>query len=331
MLAIVAPGQGAQRPGLLSPWLEVDGVTDHLEALSEAAQLDLVAAGTTWDADAIRPTEVAQPLVVAASLIAARVLRSHGVAADVTAGHSVGEWTAAVVAGVLDESDAMRVVGARGRAMAVACAAAPSGMSAILGGDRSDVLARLVELGLIAANDNGSGQLVAGGSLSALEELAENPPEGSRVRPLAVAGAFHTAAMAPAVTSLKRAATTLAPRQPEIAFLSNRDGALVDSVFADGGVVVDPDEIISRLIEQVAAPVRWDLCTQTLRELGITALIELAPAGTLAGLARRGLPGVAALSFDRPDQLDTVLAGIAASVPVDLAEDRQPLAAGVTA
>lgn len=306
MIAIVAPGQGAQRPGLLEPWLALGGVREQLAELSAAADVDLLAAGTIWDAPAIAATEVAQPLVVAAALISARLLAEQGITADVVAGHSVGEWAAAVLAGVLSADEAMRLVAARGRAMANACAASPTGMAAILGGDRQTVLARLRELDLSVANDNGNGQLVAGGTRAALDELAAAPPVGARVRRLEVAGAFHTAAMRPARAALSDAVANATPGVATIPFLSNRDGALIDSVQADGCITAGGSIVLERLVAQVAAPVRWDLCTQTLAEMGVTKLIELAPAGTLAGLAKRALPRVEIIAL-KPSDFGTTM------------------------
>ncbi len=300
MLAIVAPGQGAQRPGFLTPWLELPGVVNHVNELSDAAEIDLLAAGTRWNTNEIRATEVAQPLVVAAALVSARLLNDSGVHPDVVAGHSVGEWAAAVLSGVLTEREAMHLVARRGREMAVACAIAPTGMSAVLGGNRAEVLQRFAELGLIAANDNGGGQLVAGGAQAALDELAANPPSGARVRALSVAGAFHTPAMRAALKPLALVAAAADPGAPTIPFLSNLDGALIDSVFTDGGITAEGSEVLRRLVQQTAAPVRWDLCTETLQQLNITALIELAPAGALAGLARRALPGITVIALDGP-------------------------------
>ncbi len=329
MKAIVAPGQGAQRPGLLSPWLDVPGVGQQLGELSEAAELDLVDVGTNWDADAIRPTEIAQPLVVASALVAARFLETHGVRPDVVAGHSVGEWAAAVLAGVLTESEAMRLVSVRGRSMAQACAVAPTGMSAVLGGDRDEVLSALATHGLVAANDNGGGQIVAGGPIDALDAFAAAAPEGARVRRLEVAGAFHTPAMRPAVAPLAAAATTATFSPATLPFLSNCDGGLIDAEQADGGLASDGADILARLVYQVASPVRWDLCTETLRDFEITSFIELMPAGTLTGLAKRSLPGVATVALNTPDDLEKVRAIYETANEQVTINEFQQVAAGV--
>ncbi|GAA1960298.1 ACP S-malonyltransferase [Microbacterium aquimaris] len=290
VLIAIFPGQGSQSPGFLSPWLELDGAADRLAAYSEWAGVDLVAAGTEWDADRIRDTAVAQPLIVAASLLSWNALDG---AVDGVAGHSVGEFAAAAAAGVLSEEDALRLVGLRGRAMAAAAAASPTGMCAVLGGDTDTVLARLSELGLTAANHNGGGQLVAAGALPSLEALAADPVRGTRVIPLQVAGAFHTDAMAPAVDELRLAAAEVTTADPYARLWTNRDGSEVTS----GRAFVD------LLVSQVASPVRWDLCMTSFADAGVTGLVELSPAGTLTGLAKRGLRGTPAVAVKTPDDL----------------------------
>ncbi|ALJ20476.1 ACP S-malonyltransferase [Microbacterium sp. No. 7] len=294
MIIAAFPGQGSQTPGFLSPWLELEGVRERLEAYSEAAGVDLVAAGTEWDADRIRDTQVAQPLIVAASLASFNALRAATPARpDGAAGHSVGEIAALAAAGVLTESDAMRLVGIRGRAMADAAAIVETGMSAVLGGDADAVVARLEELDLTPANHNGGGQIVAAGELGALAALAAEPVKGSRVIPLQVAGAFHTRFMAPAVATLREAAGALEPADPALTLWSNRDGRPV----AEGRRALD------LLVDQVANPVRWDLCMASFAEHAVTGIIELAPAGTLVGLAKRSLRGVPAVAVKTPDDL----------------------------
>ncbi len=296
MLIITSPGQGAQTPGFLEPWLEVPGVAERLAAASELAGRDLIKYGTTGTADEIRDTAVAQPLLVGAALAVAGALaggRPGDIQADVIAGHSVGELAAGVLAGVLAEADAMRLVRVRGDAMAQAAAAEPTGMSAVLGGDEAEVLAALERHGLTPANMNAPGQVVAAGTLAGLEALAADPPAGARVRPLQVAGAFHTRFMEPAVAALRSAAAEVSVADPVITLLSN----------ADGAAVTTGKDWLERIVAQVAAPVRWDLAMNTMTDLGVTALIELPPAGTLTGLARRALPGVAQLAIKTPDDL----------------------------
>jgi len=302
MLIITAPGQGAQTPGFLAPWLELPGVAERLGAASELIGRDLIRLGTTASAEEITDTAVAQPLLVAAAIAAAATLAGrHGdIPADVVAGHSVGELAAGVLAGVLGADDAMRLVRVRGEAMAAAAAAEPTGMTAVLGGDEETVLAAIARHGLTPANVNGAGQVVAAGTISELEAFASDPPPGARLRSLAVAGAFHTRHMAPAVAALRDATAGVAAKDPAITLLSNADGAAVGT----------GKDWLDRIVAQVAAPVRWDLCMRTMADLGVTALIELPPAGTLTGLARRALPGVAVTAVKTPDQLDAARAMI---------------------
>ncbi|MGW4288128.1 ACP S-malonyltransferase [Streptomyces sp. NPDC004673] len=300
MLVLVAPGQGAQTPGFLTPWLELPGAADRVAAWSDAIGLDLVHYGTQGDADAIRDTAVAQPLLVAAGLLSAAALGD--IAPGAVAGHSVGEITAAAFAGVLDDISALNLVRKRGLAMADAAAITETGMSALLGGDPDVSVAHLEKLGLTPANINGAGQIVAAGTLEQLATLMEDKPEGVRkVVPLKVAGAFHTRHMAPAVETLAAAAAELAPADPKVTYVSNKDGQTVAS----------GTEVLQRLVGQVANPVRWDLCMETFKELGVTALIEVCPGGTLTGLAKRALPGVRTLALKTPEDLDAARALIA--------------------
>ncbi|MEU0069958.1 ACP S-malonyltransferase [Streptomyces sp. NPDC006332] len=308
MLVLVAPGQGAQTPGFLTPWLELPGVRGALEAWSDAVQLDLIRYGTEGDADEIRDTAVAQPLLVAAGLASAAMLFDDP--ADLPrklgaiAGHSVGELTAAALAEVLPAEETLRLVRARGLAMAEAAAVTETGMSALLGGDPEVSVAHLEKLGLTPANVNGAGQIVAAGTLEQLAALNEDKPEGVRkVVPLKVAGAFHTHHMVPAVDALAKAAESLTPADPKVTYVSNKDGRAVTS----------GSEVVARLVGQVANPVRWDLCMETFKELGVTALIEVCPGGTLTGLAKRALPGVQTLALKTPDDLDAARALIAAT------------------
>ena len=300
VLAIVCPGQGSQTPGFLAPWLEVPGLRDLLGALSEAASTDLITHGTISDEDTIKDTAVAQPLIVGAGIAATMALFGQGEdagrlgGAGAISGHSVGEITAAAAAGVLSAQDAMTFVALRGRGMAQASAATPTGMSAVLGGDPVEVLAAIAAAGLTPANNNGAGQIVAAGTLDQIQVLVDAPPTKARVIPLKVAGAFHTEHMAPAVADLAAAATSLATHRANVPVVSNRDGAVVD----------DGAEVLSRLVSQVSNPVRWDLCMGRLAELGVTGLIELPPSGTLVGLAKRGLKGVQTLAVKTPDDLE---------------------------
>ena len=281
---------------MLSPWLELPGLADSVAAMSEAAGLDLHHLGTAADAAEIRDTRNAQPLIVAASLLSYGAVFGEDGASQVglTAGHSVGELAAAAVAGTLTTTEAMGLVGTRGRAMAAAAAVTPTGMSAVVGGDPEEVQAALDEHGLTPANVNGGGQVVAAGTLPQLEALAAAPPARARVIGLQVAGAFHTEHMAPALTEVRDAAAPLTPADPGPVLLSNADGAAVPT----------GAEALERIVAQIARPVRWDLCCQTMLDLGVTGLIELAPGGVLTGLARRTLPGVQTLALKSPDQID---------------------------
>jgi [acyl-carrier-protein] S-malonyltransferase len=297
MLVIAAPGQGAQSPGFLSPWLELPGFAERVGAWSELAAVDLIKYGTTADADEIRDTAVAQPLLVAAAIAAAEALFGGLDQAQVhtgaTAGHSVGELGAGVIAGVLSAEDAMRLVRVRGQAMAKAAAAEATGMTAVLGGDEAEVLDSIEAHGLTPANINGAGQVVAAGTLEQLAAFAADPPAKARLRPLQVAGAFHTRHMAPAVDALREAAATVAVSDPVLPLLSNRDGAAVQT----------GADWLERIVNQVSAPVRWDLCMRTMTGLEAGALIELPPAGTLTGLARRAMPGVTLAALKTPGDI----------------------------
>lgn len=303
VLAIVCPGQGSQSPGFLSPWLERPGVEAKLASLSEAAGLDLIAHGTTSDAETIKDTAVAQPLIVAAGLIAAQsMLPAFIDSLDVVvAGHSVGEITAAAVTGSLSEADSMAFVRERANKMAAAAAVTPTGMAAVVGGDAQEVLDAIAAAGLSPANMNSKGQTVAAGTLEQIDALIANPPAKARVIPLQVAGAFHTQHMQPAVAALEALAPSLTPHAPMVPLLSNYDG----------GIVVSGEAALSSLIAQVSRPVRWDLCMDQMVQMGVTALIELTPAGTLTGLAKRGMPGVATLAVKTPDDLEAAAAIIA--------------------
>ncbi|PZR53708.1 ACP S-malonyltransferase [Xylanimonas oleitrophica] len=329
MLAVVCPGQGSQTPGMLQPWLELPGAgaspspADLLAAFSDAAGIDLVAHGTTSDADTIRDTAVAQPLIVASSLVALRAVldgRDAAEVVDVTAGHSVGELAAAAVAGVLDDAGAVGLVTRRAQAMAEAAAAEPSGMSAVVGGDADEVAAAIELLGLWPANVNAAGQTVAAGSLDKLALLAENPPARARVIPLQVAGAFHTPYMEPARKVFEPVARAWKAADPRLPLLSNADGAPYSSLSLGEhghGTAVD---VLARLAAQVTAPVRWDRCSDTLAEMGVTAIIELAPGGVLSGLAKRALKGVELVAIKSPDDIEAARDLVARHSAVNLGD-----------
>ena len=296
MLVILAPGQGAQTPGFLQPWLEDAQSAARLERLSEVAGLDLAHYGTGADADTIRDTKIAQPLLVAAGLLAGLDLLPADTLGRVgaVAGHSVGELTAAGLSGALTAEEAVRLVRERGDAMAEAAAATPTSMTAVLGGDRDEVLAAIEKQGLTPANDNGPGQIVAAGTVEQLAAFAEEPPARARLIPLSVAGAFHTEHMAPAVARVDALAATITPQDPATRVISN----------ADGLVVTSGADVLSRIVAQISRPVRWDLCMETMLELGVTGVLELPPAGTLTGIAKRAMKGVESFALKTPDQLD---------------------------
>lgn len=300
MLVIVAPGQGAQTPGFLTPWLADPTFAARFEWLSTVAGLDLVHYGTEADAATIQDTSIAQPLLVATGLVAALELFPHPADAferiAAVAGHSVGELTAAAGARAITAEQAMVLVRERGKAMAAAAAVTPTGMTAVLGGDREDVLATLARHGLVAANDNGPGQVVAAGTREQLDALQADPPTKARLMPLSVAGAFHTEHMAPAVGHLAGLARSVSVHDPRTRVISNRDGQVVHS----------GADLLARIVGQIASPVRWDLCLETMADLGVTGILEMPPAGTLTGIAKRFFAGAGVETFalKTPDQLD---------------------------
>jgi len=304
VLVIVAPGQGAQSPGFLAPWLENPTFRERLTWLSAVAGLDLVHYGTDADAETIRDTAVAQPLLVASSLLAALELFPHPADAfgriGAVAGHSVGELAAAAGARAITAEQAMVLVRERGNAMAAAAKATPTSMTAVLGGDRDEVLAALDKHGLVPANDNGPGQIVAAGTVEQLAAFADDAPAKARLVPLSVAGAFHTQHMAPAVDVLGRLARSVSTHDARTPIISNRDGQ----------VVHDGRDVLKRIVTQISRPVRWDLCMETMLDLGVTGVLEMPPAGTLTGIARRAMKGVETFALKTPDQLDDARAFI---------------------
>jgi [acyl-carrier-protein] S-malonyltransferase len=277
---------------MLNSWIADPSLKELLISWSDAIGLDLVHLGTVADADEIKDTANAQPLIVATSLLGANALGIKNFA--VTSGHSVGELAAAALSGAISEKDALRIVRARGIEMAKTASARPAGMSAILGGDRKEVLFAITIRKLVAANDNGAGQIVAAGDLKALAELAENPPTGVRVRALAVAGAFHTGYMQPAVEPLRALVSTIATHPVSIQVISNKDGRVIAGAF----------EVLDRIVDQIANPVRWDLCMETMKSIGITGVIELPPAGTLVGLLKRAASEIETFALKSADDLD---------------------------
>ncbi|MEO0027336.1 MAG: hypothetical protein RL716_667 [Actinomycetota bacterium] len=301
MIVVVCPGQGSQTPGFLSPWLELPAFKASMDEMQAASGIDLIGYGTTADADTIRDTAVAQPLIVSAGAAAFAAMLSGQSASEAgiagVAGHSVGEITAAVVSGVMSADQGIKFVKTRGDAMAAAAALEVTSMAAVLGGDQAAVEARLAELGLEPANYNGGGQIVAAGSADGIAALQAEPVAGTRVIPLQVAGAFHTRYMAPAVTELRTYSETLTVQDPAVSLWSNNGGLKVSS----------GSEFLSLMVNQVSSPVRWDLCMASMVEAGVTAMIELAPAGTLVGLAKRSMPGIETLAVKTPDNIDAAL------------------------
>ncbi|CAM4092545.1 Malonyl CoA-acyl carrier protein transacylase [Mycobacterium basiliense] len=297
MIALLAPGQGSQTEGMLSPWLELPGAADQVASWSQASGLDLARLGTTATTEEITDTAVAQPLIVAATLLAHQELIRQGLLAGqefIVAGHSVGEIAAYAIAGVMAADDAVSLAATRGAEMAKACATEPTGMAALLGGEEAEVLSRLDQLDLVPANRNAAGQIVAAGRLTALEKLTEDPPARARVRALGVAGAFHTQFMAPALEGFAAAAARIVTAEPTAMLLSNCDGKPVTSAAA----------AMETLVAQLTQPVRWDLCTATMREHNVTAIVEFPPAGTLTGIAKRELRGVPTRAVKSPADLD---------------------------
>ena len=298
MFSLLAPGQGSQTPGMLSPWIEETGARDQLATWSKTTGLQLERLGTTATADEITDTAITQPLVVAAALLAYdQLTKRRDIPADtIVAGHSVGELAAAAIAGVLTPDQAVGLAAVRGREMARACALTPTTMAAVLGGDEETVLARLDELGLVPANRNAAGQIVAAGPIDAIDALIADPPERARTRKLSVAGAFHTSYMDPAQDAVASAAAEITPSDPTMTLLSNSDGKPVSS----------GTDALEKLVRQVTRPVRWDLCSATMRDAGVSAVVELPPAGTLVGIAKRELKGTPTHALKSPDDLEGV-------------------------
>ena len=301
MIALTCPGQGAQTPGFLAPWLELESFRQQIEKYSSILEMDLIHFGTEADAETIKDTKIAQPLIVAASMASCAVLvealKDDSVFAGV-AGHSVGEIAAANIAGVLDTEAALKFVKARGEQMARAATLESSSMAAVVGGEQEIVLNHLTNLGLFAANYNGKGQIVAAGSSATIQELIDTPPPGTRVVGLAVAGAFHTSFMETAKVELGSLASSIRTENPKLLLWSNSDGARVDS----------GDKFLELLINQVSNPVRWDLTMDSMVSDGVSAVIELLPGGTLTGIAKRAMPGVATLALKSPEDLEKAVA-----------------------
>jgi [acyl-carrier-protein] S-malonyltransferase len=301
MIVIVCPGQGSQTPGFFTPWLELPGFRKSIEAMQAASGVDLITHGTTSDAETIRDTAIAQPLIVAAgvatmsALLDGKTLKELGIAG--ISGHSVGEITAAVGAGIFDAETGIGFVNTRGQAMAEAAALEPTSMAAIIGGEQSEIEVKLAALDLEPANYNGAGQIVAAGQAQKISDLQADPPAGARVIPLQVAGAFHTRFMQPAVQVLSDYSKGISANDPELTLWSNQQGQ----------VVASGDDFIKLMVSQISSPVRWDYCMKAMLDAGVSAMIELSPAGTLVGLAKRAMPGVETLAVKTPENLEQAL------------------------
>jgi [acyl-carrier-protein] S-malonyltransferase len=276
---LVSPGQGAQKPGLLLPWLDLPYASVKIDRWSELTGIDLLEHGTKSSAETIRDTAIAQVLLTATALLSFEAVDQPF---ELLAGHSVGEFSACAIAGVLTLEDCLRAVAARGRAMAQCAAANCGGMAAVVGATKDETVRAITRAGAEVANFNGPRQIVAGGSSKALAALAANPPPAGRVIRLDVAGAFHTAAMKPAEASLREALANARVSNARVPIVTN----------ADGRALTDGKLIVENLITQVSRPVRWDLVLDTFVASGVTHHLELAPSGVLSGIAKRAMPGV---------------------------------------
>jgi [acyl-carrier-protein] S-malonyltransferase len=216
-------------------------------------------------------------------------------------GHSVGEFSAACLAGFYSDETAMKLVSVRGKAMAEAAASnSATGMSAVLGGDKAEIIKHIEQFDLVPANVNSNGQIVASGLLTNLEKLSANPPASTKVRKLDVAGAFHSQFMKSAESELEDEFAQVELTKPTCSFISNKDGQ----------TITESTQLKSRLISQITSPVRWDLCQAKMVELGVTGMLELAPAGVLTGIAKREMPGVELFAIKSPEDIDTAQAFI---------------------
>jgi [acyl-carrier-protein] S-malonyltransferase len=303
MICIACPGQGSQAPGFLSPWLEIPVFKEQIENASAVLGIDLVHYGTVADADAIRDTKIAQPLIVAAGIASYLTLKKslgEALVVSATAGHSVGEITAAYVSGIFDAENALRFVQRRGNEMAEAAALEQSSMAAVVGGEIDAVLAHLGSVGLFAANYNGAGQVVAAGSKEIIEALVASPPAGSRVIALQVAGAFHTSYMEPARLPLAAFAKDLIVQDPDMSIWTNNDGSLVQS----------GQKYLDLMVNQVSNPVRWDKTMESMERSNVSVMVELLPAGALSGIAKRAMPNTVTVAVKTPADLDKVAEAI---------------------
>lgn len=292
MKIVLCPGQGSQTVGMFTPWLEqVPGFETKLKELSLASGKDLIQLGTVADEETLRDTANAQPLIVAFSIAAFRTALKDDF--DAVAGHSVGEFAAAAIAGVLSDTEAMQLVTIRAEAMAHEARRAETSMAAVIGGDSDEVERAILRAGLKIANYNGAGQVVAAGTKDQIAKLISTVIPKARVIELKVAGAFHTEFMKPAVEKLRIASQRIAPKEPTKTLWSNFDGRKAASGVA----------FLDSLIEQVARPVRWDLCMENFAG---SETLELPPAGALSGLVKRGADNAGTLALKLPDDIQKI-------------------------
>jgi [acyl-carrier-protein] S-malonyltransferase len=296
MLAVCAPGQGSQFSGMLKPWLVIPEIKSAISDFSDQLEIDIAEIGCNYADNDIRTTDLAQVLIVVNSIISHKLLRDNLNSKNdiVCAGHSVGEIAAGLFSGVYIVDAALSLVRKRGIAMAKAAShSSETGMAAILGGSKEEVINYLVQFNLIAANINSDGQIVAAGGKSDLINLQENPMPNTRVRPLDVAAAFHTNYMDSAKNEFEDFVSTIEVSDPNSGVLSN----------SDGQKVISGKDFVDKLVRQIISPVRWDLCQESFISLGVTGMLELAPGNTLCGIAKRQIPNVETFAFKSPDDL----------------------------
>jgi [acyl-carrier-protein] S-malonyltransferase len=297
----VTPGQGSQTSGLYSSWITDEATKKIVKKYSELIDLDLVHYGTVASQSEITATNIAQPLLTALAFMTFGKLKIESNESIIYSGHSVGEFSAACLAGFYSKKTAMKLVSVRGKAMAEAAASnSATGMSAVLGGDKAEVIKHIEQFDLVPANVNSNGQIVASGLLTNLEKLSANPPASTKVRKLEVAGAFHSQFMKSAESELEKEFTQVELTKPTCSFISNRDGQ----------IITDSTDLKNRLISQITSPVRWDLCQAKMVEQGVTGMLELAPGGVLNGIAKREMPGVELFAIKSPEDIDTAQAFI---------------------
>ena len=290
----MTPGQGSQTSGMYSTWITDTANKELIAKYSELIDLDLFHYGTSATQAEITATNIAQPLLTALAFMSFSKLEVNSNSNIIYSGHSVGEFSAASLAGFYYDKTAMKLVNVRGKAMAEAAASNnATGMSAVLGGDKAEVIRHIEQFDLVPANVNSNGQIVASGLLSNLEKLSENPPASTKVRKLEVAGAFHSQFMKSAESELEKEFAQVEVTDSNSSFISNKDGQIIK----------DSSELKNRLITQITSPVRWDLCQAKMIELGVTGMLELAPAGVLTGIAKREMPGVELFAIKSPEDI----------------------------